>query len=85
MLAEPFACPTTVHMALQHHCELLQHSDKAALQLLASCAADESEAQRLRHLAGHDGKAEFAEYIVASERSLIEVLQVCECPHLLSA
>jgi NADPH-ferrihemoprotein reductase len=76
MLPAPFACPTTVRLALTHHCELLQHPDKAALQLLATCASDSAQAARLRHLAGREGKDEFAEYIVASQRSLIEVLQV---------
>ena len=76
MLPEPFACPTTVATALAHHCELLQHPDKACLLLLAACANDDGEAARLRRLGGHEGKQEFAEWVVASKRSLVEVLEV---------
>lgn len=79
MLPEPFECPTTIEQALTHHCELLQHPDKAALLLLAAHAEDAEQAARLKRLGGHEGKEEFAQHIVASKRSLIEVLQV-RCP-----
>jgi sulfite reductase alpha subunit-like flavoprotein len=83
MLPPPFPGPITITEALRHHVELLQHPDKAALAVLASCAADPDEAKRLRWLAGHDGKADFAQYIVHDKRSLIEVLEVCTSPRYL--
>jgi sulfite reductase alpha subunit-like flavoprotein len=76
MLPPPFSGPITVTEALRQHVEVLQHPDKSALLALASCAASAQEAQRLRWLAGHDGKAEFAQYMGHDKRSLIEVLEV---------
>ena len=78
-LPPPFAGPTTVERALTHHCELLQHPDKACLSVLAACALDTGERRKLEALAGHAGKAEFASYIVAAKRSLIQVLEVRCC------
>lgn len=83
LLPAPFPGPITVRDALAHHVELLQHPDKGALLALAQCAANEKHAARLRWLAGHEGKADFASYILDAKRSLIEVLQVRTCGHSL--
>lgn len=55
-LPEPFPCPISVRVALARYTDLLSSPKKAALLALAEHAANAQEAERLRHLAGPQGK-----------------------------
>jgi len=74
-LRPPLPGPISLRSALARHADVLAPVRRAALGALAAFASDPAQAERLRHLAAPEGKADFQAWAVAPGRTLLEAMQ----------
>ncbi|KAE9602425.1 putative NADPH--hemoprotein reductase [Lupinus albus] len=64
----------TLRTAIAQYADVLSSPKKSALLSLAAHASDPTEADRLRFLASPAGKGDYSEWVIRSQRSLLEVM-----------
>lgn len=70
-----FPTPCSVRTALARYVDLTGAPRKSLLATLALFAQDGAERERLTRLGGKEGREEYAQWVTAESRSLLEVLQ----------
>ena len=80
----PLPTPCTVEQALRYYADVRAPAGKPLLRMLAAHTTDGAQAARLRHLASTAGRAEYAEFVSAAGRGVLDLLDAFPtcCPPL---
>lgn len=70
----PFPCPTTFRTALSYYVDIMGLPKTNIIRELANHASDDKEKARLMKMASKEGKVDYAKYVIAEQRSLLQIL-----------